>query len=38
MLLKDAMEEQKERHGKPSRQWKKYNYNVEEMDQRSVTF
>ena len=36
MILKDATEEQKERHGKPGWTWKKYNSNVEEMDQGAV--
>ena len=37
MLLKVAMEEQTERHGKLGWDWQKYNYNVEELDQGAVT-
>ena len=37
MLLKVAMEEQTERHGKLGWEWQKYTYNVEELDQGAVT-
>ena len=37
MPLEDSMKEQKKRHGKPCWTWKKYNHNVEEMDEGGVT-